>query len=296
MDNPAPATIVLVSGDRDFSYVVAILRQRRYYVVVISPRPPSVTHSLRWQASELIEWDTIAPPLQPSTPPTLASQPGGVFPEIDPVKPHSSSPQMPPHVTPPQPSSPTAPSEPVSGSFAEATPHKTDWNVFDDEWTSSPLAMPSELLGPSEIERPSIPQMPEVFSSELDDNTPCSPELSSSDIGSEPDESDATTSSTDGTDRASSTETRTADVPVQFQSLVQLLNRLRSKNVHRPYRSIVSLKLYAMDNMVYRVAGVRSFKPFADMARASGVVTLGGKDGRAWISLEPRYWSQDTNL
>ncbi|EMD38653.1 hypothetical protein CERSUDRAFT_113830 [Gelatoporia subvermispora B] len=56
MDTPAPATIVLISGDRDFVYAVSVLRMRRYRVVLIAPNS---THSgLKSQASIVYDWES----------------------------------------------------------------------------------------------------------------------------------------------------------------------------------------------------------------------------------------------
>lgn len=54
IDNPAPAVIVLISGDRDFAYTVAVLRLRGYEVIVIAPSSAHAT--LRAQASRLFDW------------------------------------------------------------------------------------------------------------------------------------------------------------------------------------------------------------------------------------------------
>jgi hypothetical protein len=56
MDNPAPGTVILITGDRDFAYAVSILRMRRYRVVVIAP----LNHhsSIRNQASIVLDWNT----------------------------------------------------------------------------------------------------------------------------------------------------------------------------------------------------------------------------------------------
>ena len=54
IDNPAPSTVILISGDRDFVYAVSVLRLRKYRVVVIAP---TAAHgSLKNQASALYEW------------------------------------------------------------------------------------------------------------------------------------------------------------------------------------------------------------------------------------------------
>ena len=54
IDNPAPSTIVLISGDRDFAYALSILRLRRYNIVLITL---SNAHpSLKAQASLCFDW------------------------------------------------------------------------------------------------------------------------------------------------------------------------------------------------------------------------------------------------
>ncbi|GLB35323.1 putative NYN domain containing protein [Lyophyllum shimeji] len=55
IDNSAPSTIVLISGDRDFAYAVSILRLRRYRVVIVSL--PGVHTSLKVQASLCLDWN-----------------------------------------------------------------------------------------------------------------------------------------------------------------------------------------------------------------------------------------------
>ncbi|KIM48862.1 hypothetical protein M413DRAFT_438036 [Hebeloma cylindrosporum] len=54
IDNPAPSTLVLISGDRDFAYALSILRLRRYQVVLVtlSTAHPSLTS----QASICFDW------------------------------------------------------------------------------------------------------------------------------------------------------------------------------------------------------------------------------------------------
>ncbi|KAI0637225.1 NYN domain-containing protein [Trametes polyzona] len=68
IDNPAPATIVLISGDRDFVYAVSVLRLRKYRVVVVAPF--AAHGSLKSQASVVLDWEadimrrtTVRPPV-----------------------------------------------------------------------------------------------------------------------------------------------------------------------------------------------------------------------------------------
>ncbi|KAI0948335.1 hypothetical protein AcW1_005575 [Taiwanofungus camphoratus] len=54
IDTPAPATIVLISGDRDFAYAVSVLSLRRYRVILIAP---SVAHDgLKGRADVVYHW------------------------------------------------------------------------------------------------------------------------------------------------------------------------------------------------------------------------------------------------
>ncbi|KAG9029332.1 hypothetical protein FS837_003574 [Tulasnella sp. UAMH 9824] len=55
MDNPAPAVIMLISGDRDFVYAVSVLRHRKYDVVVVIP-PQGAHITLRSQATVVLDW------------------------------------------------------------------------------------------------------------------------------------------------------------------------------------------------------------------------------------------------
>ncbi|KAJ7349496.1 NYN domain-containing protein, partial [Mycena albidolilacea] len=56
-DHPAPATLILISGDRDFAYAVSVLRLRRYEVVIISLPLPGAHISLKSQASMWLDWN-----------------------------------------------------------------------------------------------------------------------------------------------------------------------------------------------------------------------------------------------
>lgn len=55
LDNPPPATVVLITGDRDFAYAVSILKLRGYTLVVIAPQVCAHA-SLKAQASLLLDW------------------------------------------------------------------------------------------------------------------------------------------------------------------------------------------------------------------------------------------------
>ncbi|KAH9853985.1 NYN domain-containing protein [Lenzites betulinus] len=67
IDNPAPATIVLISGDRDFVYAVSVLCLRRYRVVVVAPY--TAHNSLQSQASVVLDWEVDIMGRTPPRPP-----------------------------------------------------------------------------------------------------------------------------------------------------------------------------------------------------------------------------------
>ena len=82
-DNSPPATIILISGDRDFAYLLSTIRWRKYNVVLVSNS--FMTHeSLTAQASVVYDWQSDIlktrppsklPPLRPrrETLPSVAS-------------------------------------------------------------------------------------------------------------------------------------------------------------------------------------------------------------------------------
>lgn len=72
IDTPAPSTIILISGDRDFVYAVSILSLRRYRVVLLAPR--AAHSSLKAQANVVYSWpEDFLPDLPPSTDPEIGT-------------------------------------------------------------------------------------------------------------------------------------------------------------------------------------------------------------------------------
>jgi hypothetical protein len=54
IDHPSPATVILISGDRDYVYALSVLRLIRYRIIVLAPR--SAHSSLLAQASVHVDW------------------------------------------------------------------------------------------------------------------------------------------------------------------------------------------------------------------------------------------------
>ena len=55
VDNPAPQTLILISGDQDYAYPIAKLRLRGYKIIVIVP-PGGAAETLKRQADNVYEW------------------------------------------------------------------------------------------------------------------------------------------------------------------------------------------------------------------------------------------------
>lgn len=53
VDNSPPATVILISGDRDYAYAMSTLRLRNYTVILITP---NTTACLEAQASAVVDW------------------------------------------------------------------------------------------------------------------------------------------------------------------------------------------------------------------------------------------------
>ncbi|KAG9318409.1 hypothetical protein JVU11DRAFT_500 [Chiua virens] len=60
VDHPAPATIILIAGDRDYAYAVSVLKLRKYHVILVVPASPNTSPSLENQASLVVDWATAA--------------------------------------------------------------------------------------------------------------------------------------------------------------------------------------------------------------------------------------------
>ncbi|KAF5387049.1 hypothetical protein D9615_001823 [Tricholomella constricta] len=57
VDNPPPATIVLISGNTTFTYPVSLLRRRGYRVVLLAPSANTMRGALGMQASVAFDWE-----------------------------------------------------------------------------------------------------------------------------------------------------------------------------------------------------------------------------------------------
>lgn len=84
VDHPTPATVFLITGDRDYAYAVSILKLRKYQVILVVPSSPNTSPSLESQASLVIDWGTAV--LRSRTDPANSIPPvRQPYPDLDPT-------------------------------------------------------------------------------------------------------------------------------------------------------------------------------------------------------------------
>lgn len=90
-------------------------------------------------------------------------------------------------------------------------------------------------------------------------------------------------------DKRKSAEPPVKSVSPDFEPLVQILRSLKSEGQTQPLRSQVGLLLLKNDPTLYKRTGHARFAVYVANAETSGIVELGGKDGKAWIELHPSF-------
>ena len=78
-------------------------------------------------------------------------------------------------------------------------------------------------------------------------------------------------------------------IPPVFQTLVDVLEKYRAKGIARPLRTAIGLDIIAKDKQVYERAGVKKFRQFVALAEKAEIITVGGADDAAWVSLHPDW-------
>ena len=128
IDFPPPSTVILISGDRDFSYAVSTMRLRGYRVVLLAPG--AAHSSLRSQASVVYEWPRSVlqpempaptPPPKSRTPAAYAARPSAPIPieRATPSTVHIGSSPASPHSTLFQPNNSTHPGDSIAPSLLQ---------------------------------------------------------------------------------------------------------------------------------------------------------------------------------
>ncbi|PSR88887.1 hypothetical protein PHLCEN_2v5036 [Hermanssonia centrifuga] len=309
IDNPAPSTIVLISGDRDFVYAVSILGLRKYRVVVIAPN--AVHTSLKSQASAFYEWPRHVLPSEahydgqcnidngPShrtglpTPPdsakddaqatTSTSSPA----DWDPTRilrptysPLPSKPLSPMKTSSEEGRSGLEKQRDIAGAIVNDAPEVTftvlDTSVHVDKQSSTSLAPPFATNAhdtPGESR-----QSPFITEASL--LPPQDPKAVVFEVGS----FDNVVPSV--------TMTRLRPPPAKFKSLVKVMERERLLGNTRVAFSQLGSMLRIEDPSIYKRAGAKQLRDYATMAEQEGVLILATSDwenGNRWTSLHPTF-------
>nr|GAT61224.1 predicted protein [Mycena chlorophos] len=312
MDHPH-TTFILISGDRELSYAVSILRLRKYQVFVISV---SAHASLTSQASAWLDWNKHimgSPPTESSS--STASSPTTRPPELNGV---ASSPQL-TSFDPFRSASPTVrPSRTVFGSPTPRSPqldaapsYRTDISHASDAdpMTSPkgkdvqppprPASTPAVVVVEYETPKPEpgvyraqsfnapmsapaptsfFPPPPEFPSVVVEEWTPKTFHTSMLNSPSPPPQPVPSTST--NTSVANPVSTRS-----MFEPLLAVLESHKLNGYPRPLLTIVGQELA---KSVYERAGAQSFAQYTTLAEQSGFVEMGGANGYAWIALKPQ--------
>ncbi|KIM83400.1 hypothetical protein PILCRDRAFT_819638 [Piloderma croceum F 1598] len=319
IDNPAPGTVILITGDRDFAYAVSVLRMRRYRVVVIAP----LNHhaSIRYQASIVLDWDTDILSRTnvnindiPSHTPSISASMSPPSARNNPVSESAflfqrrskraiqhllTLPQL--EINAPTaydgdgtapPTSISCPSSSPALDTATAGSLKQDIRtigVFSGIATTSKLSQkPAEII--------MLPPFDDTASSPLTDiSTRSNPVTSSIPTQDTPfmNVSPLLPIFPNGPRTPShakepaSIETRpNSDISPMFVALVALV-REHAGNAGQVMCSKISNVLVQQDPSVYQRAGVTRFKQYIKLAISAGVLTAGGEGDRRWVSLPP---------
>jgi NYN domain len=315
MDNDPPATVVLISGDRDFSHVIGVLRLRQYDVVLMTP--PNPHPSLSAHATLCLDWNkdvfhrgyvdvsvsagpVVTPPTVSATSssshrPSASSGSGGADEvSLETYLIRQSQPSQGTATSHFQPPAPSARSEWSRVSSAASISSFTTCNSSPGQ--SSDSEQWTDIENDNPVEQT-------TFASAI-----LSPQSSSPDIATHHETTKSasaslplpvhTPSSTIPSDiksdvRPALTESQIAGpLPHQFVPLIKVLQVHRERGQLAPFRPAVAVEVLTANRSVLDILpddSPRPFASYAELAKAYGVVDLGGSGGDAWISLLPRY-------
>ncbi|KAJ6513882.1 NYN domain-containing protein [Mycena vitilis] len=308
MDHPAPATLILISGDRDFAYAVSILRLRKYEVVVMSLPMPGPHISLKSQASVYLDWNvhvmhnsssslhfdgTAESPAASRTSPscghgrkrnsgdreTLLSAYNELLsgPKTgrQPLAHEPFTQDVDVRCVP----APAYSSPGIEENICQPPVQSTSNSLF-------PCCSSTAVLGPDPIEllseRGSSAESPVPMQAAQSLMS-----VTHSDVHVLHPDPDLPTVQPDS---APVEENGSRNVPSVFQPLVDVLEKHRVKGITRPLRSAVGADLVSLAETVYKRTGATNFGQLAALAEQQKIVQLGGSNGNAWISFH-RDWS-----
>ncbi|KAG2147326.1 NYN domain-containing protein [Suillus cothurnatus] len=296
VDNPSPATIILIAGDRDYAYAVSTLRLRQYNVVLIVPPAPNIPQSLESQASVVVDWNfaILGKPTEANTAPNSDTASG------DATQPASTF--TPKKVAITTPETPVRPKFESVASRARSATQSTH-NVPDVEQGSGSSLEEHKVLSneslvdgfvscANEIQDATQDPFARTLTS-LERNQNAESGLPSTTASSNfpPSPPPAVTSfnvNLKSPPFPSSSHTRTpGGTPISYDDIPQ-----NAVPVAAP-PSTIAIDLIQRDKNVYLRAGVTRFAHYTALAEQASLIQLGGREGDAWITLHPDLFRQD---
>lgn len=93
-------------------------------------------------------------------------------------------------------------------------------------------------------------------------------------------------------------ESPPSPIPSYFLVLLGILQESINKQVPRPLRGNISIKLRSQTKGrdVYKEAKVSGWKQYTALAERDGYIELGGVEGKAWITLHPNWHGKVPSL
>lgn len=294
IDHPPPATIVIISGDRDFVYAISTLRNRRYGIVLIVPNSGAPI-ILKSQANAILEWryDILNQDVwstQQQQKHNLSSAQSLFSNILTSASPRDQQqqPQAANYVTS---SLKTSPSEEQKTGLAAAARPLSAGNSGHDaskQSTKQPTraTQPNSnnsgnntiSATPSALRVATQPRVPSLLSSSAavtaaNNNNTENP----SDI---PDDEEAKKFANEYVGFVFSPK-----APGYFDLLIEVMEKFRLANEPKPRRSRVGNELLRRNPLLYHRAGCSSFKEYIELAVKEGIVSIGGDKGLAWVCL-----------
>ncbi|KAJ8078549.1 hypothetical protein PM082_012832 [Marasmius tenuissimus] len=323
MDTPTPRTIILISSDKDFAYALATLRYRHTHTVLIS-QPRKAHVSLTAQASTYLDWSTDILSNLKEEHRRIDNETSGLSgteagnDTTKSFKFHRRNRTV--SFERPKLKSGTSPRKSASTTLTD--------NDESDSETASKVANASSAtvapqIGspariPKEISPPGSPsQQPQSIAiSGPDDSEYEEPRAISSTAALPPSPGSSRLFSsfsstttfpsafrkhrTSGASAAlssskgfsASTWRQPLDdpsVPVDFQTLMRILQNCLLEGENKPLRSSVSreLKIQNPNFKAYKTVLISEFNDYIELAMSKGLVVLGGEGATSWISLHP---------
>ncbi|KAI5899959.1 uncharacterized protein SCHCODRAFT_02481887 [Schizophyllum commune H4-8] len=300
IDHPSPATIILITGDRDFAYAVSLLRRRRYNVVLICHAYPGPHRSLLWQVGQRVDWNTEILGLKTGAvavrrwrASSISSQSSSL---VGSARSEPTTPSSPRHsFTSRKSASPAttivslASSEEASCTSPPTSPEidtmelaKLDERALQP--TSKDICAVLSNVRPLKALRDAFQPMPLVYPSPRILPTRTTSAMAA--VGPCSLSTDALSCQAVVRRSGSLGMTTSRIDPSCFKPLVRTLRAMQDMGVARPLRTHLGLVMPLGDKEVYAKAGVRHFKQYICKAEAADLVDVGGAGPDAWVALK----------